>query len=260
VLLGHREHLALDGSRQDRVRRLLGDRTYVPALARDVLRLDELRGQERRGPDVADLPGVHEVAERSQGLVDVGVGLGPVHLVEVDPLGLQPAQAVLDLLDDPAARVAEPVDVVSHAPVELRGQDDVVATPAQGLADDDLGLAVRVHVGGVDQVDAGVERALDDADALGVVGVAVAPEHHRAERQRADLEAGAAEGAVLTHGFSSGKGWEVAASGGRVPEDGLWTVVGHTTLQRLSDAGCSGADGGDRARALDPAAGTALRR
>ena len=99
---------------------------------------------------------MHEVAERAERLVDVGVGLGAVDLVEVDPVRFQPAQAVLDLFDDPAARVAELVRiVVVHLAVDLRREHDGVA-PAAGerLADDLLGLAARVDVGGVDEVDA----------------------------------------------------------------------------------------------------------
>src|SRR3954471_12361252 len=57
----------------------------------------------RRGADVADLAGPDEVGERAEGLRDVGVGAGPVHLVEVDVVGAQPPQGVLDLADDPAA-------------------------------------------------------------------------------------------------------------------------------------------------------------
>jgi hypothetical protein len=70
------------------------------------------------------------------------------------------------------------------------------------LADDLLGLAERVDVGGVDEVDAGIERGVDDADAVVVVGIAERPEHHRPETQGADLDAGAAEGAV----FHAGRG------------------------------------------------------
>jgi hypothetical protein len=79
--------------------------------------------------------------------------------------------------------------------VELRGEDDVVA-PAAGerLADDLLGLARPVHVGGVDEVDARVERAVDDLDGLLVVGVAPGAEHHRAEAELTDRYAGASEG------------------------------------------------------------------
>ena len=98
----------------------------------------------------------------------------------------QPAQAVLDLPDDPAARVAELVRVVAHRAVHLRGEHDVVAPPArQRLPDDLLGLPARVDVGGVDEVDARVERAVDDPDALVVVGLSPGSEHHRAEAQRA---------------------------------------------------------------------------
>ena len=154
--------------------------------------------RERRGADVADLARRDEVGQRAERLVDVGVGLGAVDLVEVDPVGAEPAQAVLDLAHDPAARVAELVRVVAHRAVDLRGEHDVVAPAAgQRLADDLLGLAARVDVGGVDEVDAGVERAVDDADRLVVVGVAPGAEHHRAEAERADLHAGAAERAVL---------------------------------------------------------------
>src|SRR3954451_478831 len=182
----------------------------APARARRTGPRPAARARTSRCP-IADLAGMHQVAERSEGLLDVGVDLGPVHLVEVDPVGLEPAQAVLDLTDDPAPGVAETVHVVAHPAVELGGEDDVVATALERLADDRLGLAVGVDVGGVDEVDAGVEGAADDPDAVGVVGVAVAAEHHGAEGQRADLEAGPAEGSVLAHaGVLSEVGWVVA--------------------------------------------------
>ena len=60
--------------------------------------------------------------------------------------------------------------VLAHRHVDLGREDDVVA-PAAGerLADDLLRLAARVDVSGVDEVDPGVERAVDDPDALVVV-------------------------------------------------------------------------------------------
>src|SRR5213080_3582276 len=82
------------------------------------------------------------------------------------------AQGVLDGAHDPAARVAAAVGVVAHRHVELRGEDNVVAAALEGLADDLLGLAGAIDVGGVDEVDAGVERGVDDPDRLVVVGVA----------------------------------------------------------------------------------------
>ena len=117
--------------------------------------------------------------------------LGAVDLVEVDPVGAEAAQAVLDLADDPAPRVAELVGVVAHRAVDLGREDHVVAAAAgERLADDLLGLAARVDVGGVDEVDPRVERAVDDRDRLVVVGLAPGAEHHGAEAERADLDAG----------------------------------------------------------------------
>ena len=40
---------------------------------------------------------MHEIGERAERLVDVGVVLGAVDLVQVDPIGAEPPQAVLDL-------------------------------------------------------------------------------------------------------------------------------------------------------------------
>jgi hypothetical protein len=127
-------------------------------------------------PDVADLALADEVAERRERLLDVGVRMRPVDLVEVDPVGPQPAQRVLDRADDPSARRALPVGIVAHRAVELGREDDVVAAPArERLGDDLLGLALPVHVGGVDEVDPRVERRVDDADRLVVVGIPQAP-------------------------------------------------------------------------------------
>src|SRR5581483_10714520 len=129
--------------------------------------------------------------------VVVGVVVPAVDLVEVDPVCPESPQRRLALADDPAARVAALVRVVAHRPVHLRRENDLVAAPAKRLADDLLGLAARVHIRGVDEVDARVERALDDPDRLVAIGVAPGTEHHRAEAEPADPDAGPAERAVL---------------------------------------------------------------
>jgi hypothetical protein len=129
---------------------------------------------------------VDKIGERAEGLVDVGVRDGTMHLVEVDPVGAQTPQRVLDLGDDPAPRDTAAVRIVTHRPPELRGQHDVVAAGGRGpnpLANDLFRLAGGVDVGGVDEVDPGVERAVDDPDRVLVVGVAPGAEHHRAEAE-----------------------------------------------------------------------------
>ena len=202
VALAGGQHVGLDGADEDRVGRLLGDEALQVPVARDPLRLDDLAGRERGGADVADLALVHEVGERRQRLVDVRARVDAVDLVEVDPVGAQSPQRVLDRADDPAARVALLVGVLAHRVVELGGEDDVVAAAAgERLADDLLGLAVPVDVGGVDEVDAGVERRVDDPDRVVVVGVAPGAEHHRAEAELADRDACVPELTVF-HGHS----------------------------------------------------------
>jgi hypothetical protein len=117
-----------------------------------------------------------------------------VHLVEVDPIGPKAAQAVLHLAHDPTPGVALVVGVVAHRRVELGGQEDIVPPgTGQCLADNGLRLALGIDIGGVDGVDARVQRAVDDADTVVVIGIAPAAEGHRAERQLADQNAGTPE-------------------------------------------------------------------
>ena len=116
-----------------------------------------------------------------------------MRLVQVDVVGAEAAQAVLDLLHDPPPRGPSLVGVVTHGCHELGSQHHTVAPALEGLADDLLGLAERVHVGGVDEVDARVDGGVDDADAVVVVGVAPRAEHHGAEAVAADLDPGRPE-------------------------------------------------------------------
>ena len=148
-------------------------------------------------PEVADLALPLEVGERAERLLDVRIGLGTVDLIKVDVVGSEPAEAVLDLSRDPHPGVALLVDPGSHPTVDLRREDDVVATSLQGLPDDLLGLSGRVDVGGVDEVDPGVERRVDDPDAVVDIGVPPRAEHHRAEAVGAHADAGPTERSIL---------------------------------------------------------------
>ena len=175
-----RQHVGLDATGEQGIERLLADEALAAAPLGRPLRLHDLVRRERGGADVAHLAGADEVGQCPERLVDVGVGIGAVHLVEVDPVRAEPAQAALDRLHDPTPRVAALVRVVAHDAVELRREHDVVAPAArQSLADDLLRLARGVDVRGVDEVDPRVERAVDDANRLLVVGVAPRAEHHR---------------------------------------------------------------------------------
>ena len=153
--------------------------------------------------DVADLAGAHEVVERAHRLLDRRVLVPGVHPVEVDVVGLQPAQRLLAAGRERLAAGAAAVRIAREEVArELGGDDDAVAparVAADVVADDLLGVAVGVDVGGVDEVAAALEEAVEDG--LGVLDAgAPAPvlaEGHRAEAERADAQAGAAEGDVV---------------------------------------------------------------
>jgi hypothetical protein len=92
---------------------------------------------------------------------------GPVHLVEVEVIGVEPAQRVLHRLHDVPARSAAPVGPLAHGHEEFGREHHVVAAALQGLPDDLLGAAGRIPIGGVDEVDARIEGPVDDPDRIG---------------------------------------------------------------------------------------------
>jgi len=198
VALAGGQHGRLDAPGEDGVGGLLALEPLVaPALGHPVRLHDEVGG-EGAAADGPDLALVDQVRQRPQGVVDVAGGVGAVDLVQVDPVGAQAPKARLHLPHDPPPGVPRHVGVGAHGAVDLGGEDDVVAPPAgQRLGHDLLGLPARVDVGGVDEVDPGVEGGVDDADAVVVVGVAPRPEHHGAQAQGGDPHAGASQGVQL---------------------------------------------------------------
>ena len=103
------------------------DEPRPAVLALEVQRLAELPRVHRRRADVTRLAGLHDVVQRLQRLLDRGGGVHAVDLVEVDVVGAEPAQAVVDLGEDRLARQAGAVGSGAHRVADLRGDDDVVA-------------------------------------------------------------------------------------------------------------------------------------
>ena len=150
--------------------------------------------------------------ERLERLLERRQPVPLVHLVEVDVAGPQPAQAGLAALDDVMAGEALHVRALAHRHAHLGGDQEVIATSLEHLADDLLGQAGRVHVGRVDHVDAGVTAHVDLASGPGDVGAAdhgeraATAEGHGAQGQRRDLQAGAAQLTVFHRRIPSGVG------------------------------------------------------
>src|SRR5690606_12550341 len=121
-----------------------------------------------------------------------------VNLVQVDVVGVQPAQAGLDAVHDALAGRPPLVGPVAHGVAHLGGHDDLVAAAFDGPADGLLGPAAGVRVGGVDEVDAQVQRPVNDA--LDAGRVHLAAELVRADTDNRNLKTGAAQSAIL-HAF-----------------------------------------------------------
>ncbi len=114
-----------------------------------------------------------------------------------------------------------------QADAELGGQEHLIAAAGDGLADQDLVGVRAVHVGGVQQAHAALQRAVDHGDGFGVVAAAaVEGAHaHAAQALGGDGRALAAQHA----GFHR----ELLADGGGralVPETGSGATRGTIEL------------------------------
>ena len=143
----------------------------------------------RRGlgePEVADLAGLHQLGHRADGLLDRDRLVDAVLVVEVDVVDAEPLQrgvagradVVGGAVDADHGAVGEPLVA------ELGGELDLVAPAGDRLADELLVGEGAVHVGGVEEGHAEVERPVDGVGAALLVGRAVELRHpHAAEAE-----------------------------------------------------------------------------
>src|SRR4051794_29441479 len=178
----------------------------VPAvLARHVQGLAELPGPHGGGAEVADLAAADGRVQRLEGLLDRRAGVPAVDLVQVDVVGAEPPEAVVELPQDRLAGEPRAVGAGVHPAVHLGGQDDVVAVGevADRPAGDLLAGAVGVDVRGVEEGDPAGQGLLDEpaavllAEGPGVVAPVRLAEAHHAETDAGHLETGVAQTRVL---------------------------------------------------------------
>jgi hypothetical protein len=131
-----------------------------------------------------------------------------MRLIEVDVVGAQPAQAVVDLPHDRLAGQAAAIGPLAHRVEHLGGDDHVVAgrEVADRSPEDFLAAAVGVAVGGVEEVDPELQRLADQRPAallvesprmLAAIRLAVG---HATETQAGDFKAGRAKLDVFHRG------------------------------------------------------------
>src|SRR5882757_3676779 len=132
---------------------------------------------------------------RFRGFLDRHQRVGPVNLVDVDVIGSQPAQRILDLVQD--ARAAGIAEHASMLPFKagLGGNEDAGAPAPFGdrLSDNFLGAAEAVDRRRIDDIDAVLQCRPDGRNGLGFVGSTPHPSANGpgAERDGRHFEGGA---------------------------------------------------------------------
>ena len=207
VVLARGEHLELHGPGVQVVEALLRHEAERVPAARRLVRLDDVPSREVAAPDVEHLPLRDQHVHRLPDLVPWCVAIDVVHLVQVDVVGLQPAEAVLTRLPDVQRGELALVRPRTARVVHLRRDDDAFApaiTLREPPADDRLGEAVpvAVDVGGVEEVQPELEAAVHDPERLVLVGLhtlvrGAHPEVHRAEHERAHAQSRASEQSIV---------------------------------------------------------------
>ena len=108
------------------------------------------------------LAGRDQFGHRADGLLDRHGWVAPVQVVQVDHVGLQALQALVDALAY-VGRVAPRTDATLRAAgrialdAELGRQRDLVAAAGEHTSDQPLVVPVSVDVGGVDEGHPGVD-------------------------------------------------------------------------------------------------------
>src|SRR6202022_3222320 len=141
-----------------------------------------------REPDVADLAFGHQFGNGADGVLDRGVAVDAMLVVEVDIVGVETSQRSFDGGADVRRAAVEgaraTTGVGDHA--EFRCEHNLLAAPLQGSADEFLIGVGPVDFGGVNQGDAQVECAVDGADGLDVVAAGAAVRRRHAHRAHPD--------------------------------------------------------------------------
>src|SRR5215204_7207164 len=161
-------------------------------------------------PKFSTFPAWMRLLNGSGDVFDGDGGVDPVLVVQVDVVGAQPAQGVVDRPPDAvgvAGHSAALDAILGEREAELGGDFDLVPDGFEGFADD-LFIGERaVHLGGVEEGDALVHGVPDQGDRVltrRAAGVAVrAGEAHAAQANLRHGQAVASEGALLHGRFLS---------------------------------------------------------
>lgn len=154
-LAGRRHHLGLQVPGEQRPLGLDdGDRVGR-------VRAAQLVGSHLADPQCPDLARPDQLREGAHALLDRHPRVDPMQVLEVEVVGAQPPQRAVDGAADvvrPAVEATRDAEPRPGQDADLAGQHHPVPSAAQGLAQETLAGPVAVHVGGVEQRHAAVQR------------------------------------------------------------------------------------------------------
>jgi len=165
---------------------LLGDRQ----------RLHQLPSEEIRTAEIAHLALMHEIVERGERLFERREEIEAMDDIEVDPVGTEPTQAVLAALDDVSAAQAHVVDLGAHASPHFGGKHHLVSFALERFPQDLLRLAIGIDVGGIEEIDPGIEGHVDQTlrsrliEAADLFPIPLSAKAHRPQAQFRDEQTG----------------------------------------------------------------------
>ncbi len=162
--------------------------------------LGELPRIHGGGPYIKSLAGADDIIERLQRFLHRRMVIKAVDLIEIDVIGPEAAQAIVDGVADMLAGKTTLVGIVAHRVVDFGGNDHLVPGRPEFLQrppENGLTLAYGIHVGCIEKVNSRFQSPLDEGTAFGLIedpfppfGGAVS---HGAETDAGDFEAGLAE-------------------------------------------------------------------
>src|SRR5712675_617332 len=127
-------------------------------------------------PDSSNFSLFVEFAKRAGGLLNRNERVRPVHLVDINVVGSEPTQRILELLENALARGVAFDFALSPIDADFGGNDDAVpATILEGVTHKFFGTTKAINGRGVDQVDAQVESSMNGTDGFLLIGSAPHP-------------------------------------------------------------------------------------
>ncbi len=140
-----------------------------------------------------------EIRQSPEALFDGRGRIETVQLVQIEVIQLHAGEACSGAVHDVGPRRAALIGLRTDLTEDFGRDDDFIARYAQilqALARDPFGIAVRIHVGRVDEVDPGFEGTSEQGVGFGLLDRAdaapdsAAAEGHRTEAQFRDEEPG----------------------------------------------------------------------